>query len=334
MRQLPRSALTLLNGTVYIESADAGDIFPYHGWVLGYNATTFQLSAVWNDTPDGGDGGIWQSGAGLASDTNGNLYCLTGNGTFKQPTYDASTSSYVQGDYGDAFLKLAVDTVHTSSSNPNSNGWGLKVIDYFIPYNQLYMAEHDQDLGSGGPLLLPDSAGSATHPHLLVGAGKAGTIYMVDRNNMGRYDASTDHIVQEQANAINGSFDTPGYYNGTFYYCGIPGASTNHGQSFTVTSGSFAASKQTADTYSYPGASPIISANGAADPNAIVWCLNPGQLRAYKASDFSQEIYTSDQAAASRDSVGATCRFAVPIVADARVYVPTVTGLVVYGLLK
>ena len=337
LRQHQRPALALVNGVVYIASGCEGDVLPYHGWILGYNVNNFRLTAVWNDTPDGAAGGIWNSGGGLAADPLGNLYALTGNGTFKMPAHDAATASYNEGDYGDSFVKLAPDPLHATPANPNSNGWGLKVVDYFTPNTQAYMAEHDLDLGSGDILLLPNTVGSPVHPHLMVGAGKLGTIYLVDCDKMGGYDATKDNIVQEKANAIGQSFDTPGYYNGAFYYFPSPAINTiTHlqGKSFAITTGSFAASKLTADTYPPTGASPIISGSSSIDPNAVLWSLYPGQLRAYKASNIGIEIYNTAQAAGGRDLPGGTCPFAVPIVAGSSVYVPTANGLVVYGLLN
>ena len=135
-REQQRPALALVNGTVYIAFAAYGDNGPYHGWILGYSATNYQLTAAWNATPNGTDGGIWERAGGLPVDSAGNIYCMTGNGDFLQPTYNAAANVYVNGNYGDSFVKLAVDTVYTSSTNQNSNGWGLKVLDYFTPSNQ------------------------------------------------------------------------------------------------------------------------------------------------------------------------------------------------------
>lgn len=351
LRQSQRAALTLVNGVVYVASASNDDIGPYHGWVLGYNATTLQNVAAWNDTPNGTEGGIWQSGAGLVSDSNGDLYFCTGNGTFTKPAYDGTTGSYINGAYGDSCVKLAVDSVYNTAANQNSNGWGLKVANYFTPFNQAYLDTVDGDLGSGGILLLPDSAGSAAHPHLLVFAGKEGRLYLVDRDQMGQFNSSADQVVQELANAfgtsttgILASFDTAGYYNGVFYYMAAQGGKVGAlepGMSFTIAGGSFTASLHTPDSMAYSGASPIISGTGSKDPNAIVWCLSsalvPGgdsQLNAYDASHFNQEIYTSAQAADSRDAVGLTCHFALPTVANGRVYLGTKTNLLVYGLLN
>ena len=169
LRQMNRPGLTLVNGTIYIAYASHGDNGPYHGWVLGYNATTLAVTAVFNTTPNGGLGGIWQAGGRVAVDASGFLYFETGNGTF-DTTLNANGFPN-KGDYGDSFVKLAVDPT-TNQNNQNINGWGLKVVDYFTPFDEVNLNNGDLDLGSGAPLVLPDSVGSTAHPHLLVGSGK------------------------------------------------------------------------------------------------------------------------------------------------------------------
>jgi hypothetical protein len=227
---------------------------------------------------------------------------MTGNGKFIPPTYDAPSGSYINGNYGDSFVGLAPDTVHNSSSNQNSNGWGLKVITYFTPANQAILSGSDLDLGSGGPMLLPDSVGSPAHPHLIVGAGKQGTIYMVDRDNMGggNYSSTSDMVVQEDLGAVVSCYTVPAYFNGAFYMMSTgrkTSAMPSTANAFTISSGSFSTTAvSTPDTFGYTGSSPCISGTSATDPNAIVWCLDCGpsasnQLRAYCASNFSQEIY-------------------------------------------
>ena len=195
-RQLQRPGLTLANGTVYVAFGSHNDQEPSHGWILGFNhadaQNQLQLVAAFNVTPNGKLGSIWQSGGKIAADSNGFLYAMTGNGTF-DTTLDANGFP-VQGDYGDSFIKLAVDP-SSSPTNQNENGWGLKVVDYFTPHNELALEAGDIDIGSGAPLLFPDSAGSTAHPHLLAGGGKAGTYYLIDRDNMGKFNPSTDNIV-------------------------------------------------------------------------------------------------------------------------------------------
>jgi len=161
-----RSALLLSRGVVYVSWASFSDIGPYHGWLIGYtyNDRAFHqvTRGVYNDTPNGQEGGIWMSGAGPAADTNGNIYLITGNGTFD---LDAGGP-----DAGDSFIKLNTKK-------------GLSLSDYFTPFNQSCLSAADKDLGSGGPLLLPDQT-NTPYPHLMIGGGKEGRIYVVKRDNM------------------------------------------------------------------------------------------------------------------------------------------------------
>jgi fibronectin type 3 domain-containing protein len=328
LRQLQRPGLTLTNGTIYIAFASHGDNGPYHGWILGYNAQTLQPTAVFNTTPNGGEGGIWQGGGQMALDSQGNFYVETGNGNFDTTLNAGGFPS--QGDYGDSFLKLALDPA-SNPTNQNVNGWGLKVVDYFTPFNQAGLNTGDVDLGSQGPLLLPDSVGSAAHPHLLVGAGKEGRIYLVDRDNMGKFDPNTDHVVQELVGALNGAFGEPAYFNNNLYYANGYGGVAN---TFFLSNGMLSATptSHTTDSYSYPGTTPSISANGSID--GIVWDLDRGtnQLRAYDATNYATELYTSAQAANNRDQLGAVVKFTVPTVVNGKVYVGTSNSLVAYGL--
>jgi hypothetical protein len=353
LRQHQRPGLSLVNGKVYVASASHGDNGPYHGWVLGFDASTLALSAVFNATPNGGEAGIWMGGGIVSADGSGALYCITGNGAFGS---DNTAADPLPGDfdadgfpldanYGNSFLKLVPDG--STAASPGPNGWGLKVADYFCPYNQKDLNHGDTDLGSGGVLILPDAAGSAAHPRLLIGAGKEGRIYLIDRDDMGKFRggvsggafriAGGDQVVQVTGpNAINGCLGTPAYFGGKVFFVGA--YSNDHGKAFSMANGVFNAVPvaQTPDSYGYLGSTPSVSANGT--NNGIVWCIDRGsnQLRAYDANNFNSELYTSGQGTAGRDRLGNAVKFGVPTVADGLVFVGTSefagpSALVCYG---
>jgi hypothetical protein len=331
VRQMDRPGLTLWNGHVIMAFASHGDTNPYHGWVLMYDADTLAIQGAFNTTPNGGLGGIWQSGGVVAIDAQGYMYVETGNGTFDSTHGIAETSDGFQGngDYGDCFLKIALDSASTEGNqNGNLNGWGLKLVDYFSPHNNLLLENGDRDLGSGGPVLLPDSAGDSAHPHLMIGAGKEGTIYLLDRDNMGQFDSQVDHVVQEISGTINGSFGTPAFFNGRLYYIsGKPGPAF----SFALSDAAIGDYQLTPDLFGYPGGSPVVSANGT--QNGIVWMIDyvSNTLRAYLADDLTIELWTSSEASADRDQLGSAVKFTVPTVADGLVFVGTGNQLVEFG---
>jgi fibronectin type 3 domain-containing protein len=335
LRALQRSALTLDNGSVYLAFASHGDNRPYVGWILGFSESNLTPTAVFSNEPNGQEGGVWQGGGEIAIDPQGFMYVGTGNGDFNTAASNFNAQGFpIDGDYGDCILKIALDPT-TSQANPGINGWGLKVVDYFTPSNNASLDQADKDVGSGGIMILPDSAGSAAHPHLLVAAGKDGRVFLIDRDNMGKFDPTTDHIVQEAANDVTGSLDTPAFFNGTLFWVG---SYTDPGQTFTVANATIsAATSKSKDSFAFPGSTPSISSDGA--NNAIVWDIDRGtsQLRAYTAdfagddNGYGTELWTSAMNKSGADALGTAVKFTVPTVANGHVYVGTAGALVVYG---
>lgn len=311
--QMNRAALLLNNGVIYLGFGSHCDLGPYHGWLLAYNASTLAQIAAFNTTPNGEGSGIWHAGDGPSCDANGNLFVMTGNGTF-----DGSTNK----DFGDSVVKLS-----TSS--------GLTEADYFTPFNQAFLNTNDLDLGSGGTVVLPDAVGNASHQQLLTCAGKKGVIYLFDRNNLGKYNASTDMMVQK-LNVLGSNFSTPVYFNYTLYYLGVHDYLT----AFPISNAFIGnpAPAQGSTQFGFPGATPSLSANGIND--AIIWVIQSDAfasggnavLRAYNASNLAQELYNSEQAG-SRDHPGAAVKFTVPTVANGKVYVGAQYALSVFGSL-
>lgn len=316
-----RAGLLLLNGVVYTGWTSHCDIRPYTGWIMGFDQSTLAQVSVLNVTPNGNEGSVWMSGAGLAADTSGNIFLLDANGTF-DTSLDASGFPS-QGDFGNAFLKI-------STANQK-----LAVADYFEVFNQAAENGSDDDLGSGGALVLPDlTDGSGQTRHLAVGAGKDSNIYVVDRDAMGKFNPHTNNIYQELQGALSGSvFSMPAYFNNTVYY----GAVGDSIKAFAISNAKLAntPASQTGNAFGYPGATPSISAN--ATSNAIVWAAeNSGSavLHAYDAANLSHELYNSNQASGGRDQFGAGNKFITPMITNGKVYVGTTNGVGVFGLLQ
>jgi uncharacterized protein (TIGR03437 family) len=305
-----RAGLVLWNGIVYTAWASHCDIGEYHGWLIAYDAHALSQTAVYNNTPNGNEASFWAGGAAPAVDSSGNIYLVGGNGAFD--------SGGKGPDFGESYLKL-------------STTGGLSMADYFTPFNYASLNPADLDVGSAGVALLGDEAGSSQHPHLMVGAGKEGRIYLLDRDNLGKVQTGSDsQIVQSLPGAIGGLFGNPAYYNKTIYFCG----SGDSLKAFPSSGASMSTSpaSQTAVKFGSPGCVPTISANGAA--GGIVWVLDPsGLLHAYDASNLSTELYNSNQNK-TRDALGTTVKFSVPAVVNAKVYAGTTNSLVVYGLLS
>lgn len=315
-----RAGLLLENGVIYLGWTSHCDEDPYTGWLMGYSEATLQQTSALNLTPNGSEGSIWMAGAGLAADSAGNIYFLDANGTFDTTL---NSSGFPQsGDFGNGFLKV---------STANNK---LTVADYFEMYNTVDESNADEDLGSGGALVLPDlkDAAGAVH-HLAVGAGKDQNIYVVNRDAMGKFSAQNDNApYQEIDGAIGGVWSMPAYFNSTIYY----GAVGDTLKAFPITNAKLATAPayQSSTSFEYPGTTPAISANGTT--NGIVWAVensSPAVLHAYNAATLA-EIYNSNQAASERDHFGDGNKFITPVIVDGKVFVGTPNSVAEFGLLQ
>ena len=316
LRENPRGALLLVNGSVYLTWASSCDVAPYHGWVIAYDARALRQQAVFNTSPDSAESGIWLSDTGPAADAAGNVYVVTGNGAF-----DARGRSGGH-DYGDTALKLRLE------------GTQLAVADSFTPFNQAELNSTDGDLGSGGPVLLPGRGGKDAAG--LVFGGKAGVGYAISPQHMGGVQTGSDASATK-IRIGTGIFGAPAYWNGHLYYYGSEDALKD----FAVQDGGVATvpSHHSAATSPFSGAPPTVSANGSRD--GVLWLVesrawNRGGtraiLKAFAASDVGQQLYTSDQNS-SRDRAGQAVRFVIPTVVNGRVYFGVKKAVEVYGLL-
>ena len=318
--EIQRAALLLDNQIVYIAFGSHHGEGDYNGWLLGYDSTTLQQTSVFDVTPSGIQGGIWQSGGGPSADSNHDVFALTGDGPF-----DADRSG---SNYSNSFLRLAPDT--------------LSVLDYFSPCDEVALEAAGLDVGASAPLLLPDSAGSATRPHLMIGGSKNGSLYVVNRDALGGYDGiCPDAFPRVQTVPIGDGpiLSTPLFWGNAVYVA----AGNGKLKSYSMSDGILAtspSSAQSPETFGPQGSTPVISSNGAS--NAIVWVIDTSGasatpnshaiLRAFDANNLSNEIYNSGMDA-SRDAAGLAVKFTVPTVANGKVYVGTQTELDVYGLL-
>jgi hypothetical protein len=307
----PRAALLLVNGTVYLTWASSCDVGDYHGWLMAYDARSLQQKSVFITSPNGKDGGIWQADTGPAADSSGNVFAVTGNGDFDERA----------GNYGDTMLKLALD--HDK----------LLVRDYFTPHDQAMLSSKDLDLGTGGPVLLPDQNGP--HPHLALAGGKDGNVFLIDRDHMGKFHAGMDEVVQIVK--FKGSLlAAPAYWNHHVYVF----ADDDVLHDLKLSQGKLSREHDASGPPTNPGATPTVSANGGRD--GIVWTIRTrtwqvfpeklAVLHAYDALDVSRELYNSAENS-DRDQAGISVRFTIPSVVAGRVYVGARSEVDVYGLL-
>jgi hypothetical protein len=311
LRENPRAALLLANGTVYLTWASSCDVGPYHGWMMAYDAQSLKQKAVFNASPDADDSGIWASDTGPAADKAGNVYVATGNGQF-----DAVNGGR---DFGDSLLKL--------------EGSNLKPVDYFAPFNVAELDRNDDDLGSGGPMLLPDQPGP--HPHLVVVGGKGPLIYVLDRDHLGHYRPGSNLNAVQTIPTVGGIYGSMAYWNHHVYVL----SDGDMLRDYEVAGGKVTAKAASSFKFADHAATPSVSANG--DKNGIVWVVSSkgwssadrtAVLHACDASNITRELYNSSQNA-DRDRAGKALRFNIPTIVNGHVYVGAKGEVDVYGLL-
>jgi len=311
-KHLQRPGLLLLNGNVYITFGSHCDYNPYHGWIMSYNASSLQQVAVYNDTRNGSEGGIWQSGGGLAATPSGNIFFMTGNGTF-----DLNNSG--GKDAGDTLVKLSS---------------ALKLKDYFTPFNESCLQQGDVDLGSGAPLLLPSS-------NEIVAVGKEGRIYVVSRSKMGKFvsiqnpcnnqnQTNIDKVLQEfpPQTIKGGEYGTPVYWNSSTGQYVFMGGANDHVKAYQITNGLLSSSptSQTPESFGFSGANPVVSSNGTLANTGILWVIDPSHvLRAYSAGNISHELFSSQLYGYNV--------FEAPLETNGEVFVGTASHLQIFGLL-
>ncbi len=311
LRENPRAALLLANGTVYLSWASSCDVGPYHGWVIAYDAQTLKQTGVFNVSPDADDGGIWAGDTGIAADREGNVYAATGNGRF-----DASEGGR---DYGDTLLKLG--------------GRSLSLADYFTPFNADQLNRDDNDLGSGGPVLLPDQPGP--HPHLALIGGKAPLLYVIDRDHMGHHQSGSNSHAVQTIPTHGGIFGSMAYWNHHVFVL----ADADNLRDYELSNGTLKYAAASTFSLHDHAATPAVSANGAKD--GIVWIVSSKSwngtprtaiLHAAEAANIGRELWNSEQNPA-RDRAGLGLRFNVPTIANGHVYIGARLEVDVYGLL-
>lgn len=317
LRERQRAGLILANGQVYIAWGSFCDDNPYHGWIISYSfdRTTLHQTHVFNNTSDAGEGGFWGAGGAITADEHGNIYAISGNGSFNLNSGGQSS--------GNSIVKLSPS---------------LRLLDYFTPFNQVCLSQVDADLGSSGPLLEP------TH-NVLIAAGKEGRIYVINRSHMEHYRplanacsnqglTNVDVTLQESApRQIGGLFNTPTYWNGSVYLASVNRPTGKYPLTGTGLLHSFTPVSQTPESFGFTGGNLVISSNGNRD--GILWTLDPATapgpaLRAYDATNLAHELYNSNQNP-DRDALDGFVKFTCPTVANGEVFVATSVSLDIYG---
>jgi hypothetical protein len=321
---LQRAGLLVANDVLYVAVANVvpdptDQHWSQEGFLQAFNARDLkQRLAVFQTTPSGRKGGIWQGGRGVAADGLGNIYLSTAGGY-----YDGVRN------FGSSTLKFA--------------GPGLNLADWFTPNNHDFLFLQNIDMSAGGVTLIPNS------PFMFSG-GKEGVIFLLNRDDMGKLEGTNGVPLQRfQAGIGCGQKDCAQTLGTAFWRRQDDGVlyvwdRRDVLRAFNFVNNRFVTTAASVSAVP-PGQTggPSVSANGSEVSSGIVWATTtqsprsagqlPGTLRAFRASDVSQEIYNSDMNSA-RDALGDFTKMAPPVVANGKVYVPTQGKTVsVYGLL-
>lgn len=333
--QNQRPGLLLYDGVVYIGWSSHCDWGPYHGWLIGYDASTLKRKYVYNNTPNGGLAGIWMSGQAPAVDAQGNIYLSTGNGTVGENGHPNDTTNR-----GESLLKLS-----TASGK-------LKVVDFFTPNDYQYLENYDLDYGVDGVLLIPNTT-------LSLSGSKESFLYLINNNKMGGMKSNNSSVLQylninanstQYAKHLHGA---PVYFkdqhNKEYIYAWAEGGGDGHLKQFL-----FNRAKSRFDSvnvkvgyttlpYGMPGAMLALSSNGQTAGTGILWASHPAQgdanqavvpgiLQAFDANDITHELWNSNLNG-RRDTIGKFAKFVCPTIANGKVYMATFSNqLAVYGI--
>jgi len=334
-RNNQRQGLVLVNGVVYISYASHCDWNPYHGWILGYNAQTLQQQIVYNVTPNGEAGGIWESGMGIAADAQGSLYVVTGNGT-------VGKGGYTTSDNGTNDVVTNTDPSDVSERGESAikltpSGSTLQVSSFFTPINFYNLNINDRDYGVMGAFLIPNS-------NLFLTGCKDGNLYLLNKDNMGGYSFSANLVVQTIP--LNDNFHCqPAYYKGANNQYVYIWSENDQLRAFPF-DGSLLGTNPVVSPVIGPvgpsGANLSVSSDGTVNGTGILWAaygtsgdaggsVGLGILRAFDANDITKELWNSNQN--PRDQLGYFAKFSSPTVVNGRVYLATfLKKVVVYGL--
>ncbi len=301
---LQRPALLLSNGALYIGFGSYNDVRPYHGWLMAYDASTLAQIGVWCATPNGYEGGLWQSGGGPSVDESGAIYISTGNGTY--------TAAAGGRDFGQSIVKF---------------DHNLNVLDFFTPFDFKTLNQYDRDVGASHVVLLP-SVPTGAPTHLAVNVNKGGDIYVMDYDMLGHNHPTDNSQIFQTLSGFNMIRETPAYWNNNLYFVPLDSPLMK----YTLSATGFASAGQSSFTFPFPGSSPVISANGSADGvlwttkhsggAAILYAIDPNTLSVLWESDTK-----------SSDTADISVRFSVPMIVNGRVYLAGKTSLVIYGML-